>query len=53
MVSAQAVRLGWSFFGPLIDRMLAAMGSFTEPELHTVARFLRSMAGAAPRAGRV
>jgi DNA-binding MarR family transcriptional regulator len=44
MVSAEAVALGWSFFGALIDGMLAAMEAFTDAELDTVARFLRAMA---------
>jgi len=47
VVSDQATRLGWSFFGPLIGGMLAAMETFTAAELDTVARFLAAMAGAA------
>jgi DNA-binding MarR family transcriptional regulator len=44
VVSAEAMALGWSFFGPLIDGMLAAMEAFTDAELDTVARFLSAMA---------
>jgi hypothetical protein len=47
VVSAEAIALGWSFFGPLIDGMLSAMEAFTNAELDTVARFLRAMADAA------
>ena len=52
IVSDQALGLGWSFFGPLIDGMLAAMESFTGPELATVTRFLRAMAEVAASAPR-
>lgn len=52
-VSDEAVELGWSFFGPLIDAMLAAMRSYTEAELETVRRFLTTMSDVTARpAGR-
>jgi hypothetical protein len=47
VVSDQAMALGWSFFGPLIDGMLTAMRSFTDQELDTVAGFLQAMADVA------
>jgi len=50
VVSDQAMALGWSFFGPLIDGMLTAMRAFTDQELDTVARFLRAMADVAASA---
>jgi DNA-binding MarR family transcriptional regulator len=43
VVTPEAVALGWSFFGPLIDGMVAAMRSFDEAELATVRRFLTGM----------
>lgn len=43
VVEDQAMALGWSFFGPLIDGMVAAMGAFDEAELATVRRFLLSV----------
>jgi len=52
VVSDQAITLGWSFFGPLIDGMLTAMEPFSDTELDTVARFLRAMAGVAASAPR-
>lgn len=52
VVSGPAVTLGWSFFGPLIDGMLAAIAPFTDVELDTVARFLRAMADVAASAPR-
>jgi DNA-binding MarR family transcriptional regulator len=42
-VQDEAVTLGWSFFGPLIQEMVAAMRSFDEKELATVRRFLLAM----------
>lgn len=54
VVSDQAMALGWSFFGPLIDGMLTAMRSFTDAELDTVTRFLTAIAGvtaSVPRPG--
>lgn len=51
VVCDQAMTLGWSFFGPLIDGMLIAMRSFTGPELDAVARFLVAMAQVAASTG--
>lgn len=42
-VEEEAVALGWSFFGPLISRMVTAMGSYDEAELAVVQRFLTEM----------
>lgn len=50
VVTGQAMTLGWSFFGPLIDGMVTAMEPFTGPELDTVERFLRAMADVTARA---
>ncbi|MCI2419001.1 MarR family transcriptional regulator [Saccharopolyspora sp. K220] len=47
IVEDKAVDLGWSFFGPLINEMIAAMRSFDETELATVRRFLLVMRDAA------
>ncbi|WP_328744636.1 MarR family transcriptional regulator [Streptomyces sp. NBC_00285] len=46
-VEDKAVALGWSFFGPLINNMVAAMRSFDDAELTTVLRFLVEMRDAA------
>jgi DNA-binding MarR family transcriptional regulator len=43
VVSESAVALGWEWFGPLIDAMLAALSPFTPAELDTVRRFLTLM----------
>jgi DNA-binding MarR family transcriptional regulator len=43
VVESQAVALGWSFFGPLITEMVAAMGEFDDAEIATVQRFLLRM----------
>lgn len=43
VVEDQAMALGWSFFGPLIDGMVTAMEAFDEAELATVRRFLLSV----------
>ncbi|MFE1770712.1 MarR family winged helix-turn-helix transcriptional regulator [Streptomyces sp. NPDC059008] len=53
-VEDKAVSMGWSFFGPLIEEMVAAMGSFDEAELAAVRRFLLAMRDvvAAGRLGR-
>ncbi|MCD0480922.1 MarR family transcriptional regulator [Streptacidiphilus sp. ASG 303] len=45
-VEDRAVALGWSFFGPLIRRVVAAAGSYDEAELDAVRRFLAETAGA-------
>lgn len=39
-VDESAVALGWSFFGPLIRRLIEATDGFTPAELETVDRFL-------------
>ncbi|MEU2391774.1 helix-turn-helix domain-containing protein [Streptomyces sp. NPDC007369] len=39
-VEEKAVDLGWSFFGPLISRLVSAAGDFTPAELDTVHRYL-------------
>ncbi|KOV96985.1 MarR family transcriptional regulator [Streptomyces sp. NRRL B-1140] len=55
VVRDEAVRLGWSFFGPLIHEMVDSMRSFDEAELVVVRRFLlamRDVAAAGRRARR-
>ncbi|MET9410034.1 helix-turn-helix domain-containing protein [Streptomyces sp. NPDC002935] len=42
-VTDRAVTLGWSFFGPLINEMVASMRTFDEKDLATVRRFLLAM----------
>ncbi len=42
-VTPEAVDLGWSFFGPLINAAVAGMRSFTDAELATAQRFLDLM----------
>lgn len=42
-VEEQAIALGWSFFGPLVAELVTAMRPFTDAELDTVRRFLRTM----------
>ncbi|MER5738829.1 MULTISPECIES: helix-turn-helix domain-containing protein [unclassified Streptomyces] len=42
-VGDEAVALGWSFFGPLIDEMVDAMRSLDEEDLAVVRRFLPAM----------
>ncbi|UAK40534.1 MarR family transcriptional regulator [Gordonia bronchialis] len=49
-VSGDARELGWSFFGPLIDGVLAVTREFSADELDTVRRFLGSVAHAVDRA---
>jgi DNA-binding MarR family transcriptional regulator len=44
-VSAQAVELGVSFFGPLIGGVVAALRPFSAPELDTVRQFLEAVNG--------
>ncbi|MEV8531282.1 MarR family transcriptional regulator [Streptomyces sp. NPDC051211] len=39
-VSPAAVELGRAFFGPLIDGLLDAVGTFSAPERDTIRRFL-------------
>ncbi|MFF5344740.1 MarR family transcriptional regulator [Streptomyces althioticus] len=42
-VEEKAVRLGWSFFGPVIDEVVGASDDFEPGELETVRRFLTSV----------
>lgn len=49
-VSREAKALGWSFFGPLIARVLAAMDGFDEADLDSYERVLRAVAQALPTA---
>ncbi|MFF9340753.1 MULTISPECIES: MarR family winged helix-turn-helix transcriptional regulator [unclassified Streptomyces] len=42
-VTDEAVAMGWSFFGPLINEMVAATRSFDEKDLTAVRRFLLAM----------
>jgi DNA-binding MarR family transcriptional regulator len=50
IVSQQAKTLGWSFFGPLIARVLAAIDGFDEAELDAYERVLSAIAQALPAA---
>jgi DNA-binding MarR family transcriptional regulator len=45
-VSDTAVALGWQFFGPLLDRMIAVTGSLTVAERTVVGGYLAEVAGA-------
>lgn len=49
-VSQQAKALGWSFFGPLITRILNTMDGFDDTDLHAYERVLRAIAQALPPA---
>ncbi|MEU1081503.1 MarR family transcriptional regulator [Streptomyces sp. NPDC005908] len=42
-VEEKATRLGWGFFGPVIDEVVAASDDFDAGELATVRRFLTSV----------
>ncbi|MGW0615674.1 MarR family transcriptional regulator [Streptomyces sp. NPDC002788] len=53
LVRDEAVRLGWSFFGPLIHEMVGSMRDFDERELAAVRRFLLVMREAAAAGRRV
>jgi DNA-binding MarR family transcriptional regulator len=46
-VTADATALGWSFFGPLIGRIVGAAGTFTTTEIATTERVLRAIMAAA------
>jgi DNA-binding MarR family transcriptional regulator len=46
IVSDEAKTLGWSFFGPLITRVLAAIDGFDEADLDAYERVLRAIAQA-------
>jgi DNA-binding MarR family transcriptional regulator len=50
IVGQQAKAVGWSFFGPLIERMLAAMDGFDEAEIDAYERVLRAIARTLPTA---
>ena len=43
VVEPSAIAMGWSFFGPLMTRMVTSMRAFDEKELATVRRFLLAM----------
>lgn len=43
VVEERAINLGWSFLGPLIDRIVATMRGYDEVELETVRRFLHGI----------
>ena len=43
-VSAAAIDLGWTFFGPLLTSMIGAMRALSSAELDTVSRFLAEVA---------
>lgn len=42
-VDEAAVTLGWSYFGPLIDRVISATDGFTQDQLRTVEHFLTAV----------
>ncbi|MFF4763792.1 MarR family winged helix-turn-helix transcriptional regulator [Streptomyces sp. NPDC001292] len=50
IVSQEAKTLGWSFFGPLIARILAALDGFDENDLDAYERVLRAIAQTLPTA---
>jgi DNA-binding MarR family transcriptional regulator len=50
IVSERAKTLGWSFFGPLIARILAAMDEFDEADLDAYERVLQAIARTLPAA---
>jgi DNA-binding MarR family transcriptional regulator len=43
VVEERGIDIGWSFFGPLIDRIIATMRGYDEVELETVRRFLHGI----------
>lgn len=43
VASDEAKALGWSFFGPLIGRVLAAMNEFDDAEIESYERVLRGV----------
>ncbi|WP_211840441.1 MarR family winged helix-turn-helix transcriptional regulator [Saccharopolyspora hirsuta] len=45
VVAEQAVKLGWSFFGPLIDRAVGRMRGYRASDRDAIRRFLRDMNG--------
>jgi len=50
VVSQEAEALGWSFFGPLITRILDTMDGFDEADLDAYERVLRAIAQTLPSA---
>jgi DNA-binding MarR family transcriptional regulator len=46
MVSDSAVNLGWSFFGPLLERLIEVTGSLSPSERTTVSDFLTAITAA-------
>lgn len=50
VVSPEAKSLGWSFFGPLIGRILAAMDGFDQADLDAYERVLHAIAQTLPTA---
>ncbi len=51
-VTDQAVELGWSFFGPLIGRLVETVDAFEPHELDVVRRFLDATGEAVAQARR-
>ncbi|MCZ2528238.1 MarR family transcriptional regulator [Streptomyces sp. SCUT-3] len=49
-VEEKAVKLGWTFFGPVIGEVVAAAEGFEAGELETVRRFLTAVLESAGRA---
>ncbi|MGW1675831.1 MarR family winged helix-turn-helix transcriptional regulator [Saccharopolyspora sp. NPDC002376] len=45
VVAEQAVELGWSFFGPLIDEVVGKMRTYSEADRAAIRRFLHDMSG--------
>ncbi|HTJ69789.1 MAG TPA: MarR family transcriptional regulator [Actinospica sp.] len=50
IVSQEAKALGWSFFGPLIGRILDTIDGFDEADVDAYERVLRAIAKAVPNA---
>ncbi|MGW3865359.1 MarR family winged helix-turn-helix transcriptional regulator [Streptomyces sp. NPDC005047] len=48
-VEDKADELGWAFFGPVIDEVIATAEAFEVDELETVRRFLTSVLGSTER----
>ncbi|RVW01036.1 MarR family transcriptional regulator [Rhodococcus spongiicola] len=42
-VTPEAVQLGWSFFGPVIENATTAIGAYSERQLNAIHRFLTDM----------
>jgi len=45
-VSSEAVDLGWSFFGPLLERLIAATQELTPQDRTTISGYLTTVAAA-------